>query len=392
MALQKLYQPCSRGRPNELSLEKALVGMIAHLTDLLRGFRLGLQPRSYVIGMRPWRKLVRYWLLEDKVVLKGRMISKVHFFLLVAPSIVARPGSKIFIWGYKAPSFIETFCSKWSVPLVRVEDGFIRSVHFGATRAPPVSLCFDTSAMYFDATQQSDLERIIETYNFDADKDLMRRARDGLAKLVDSRLSKYNASADADTETLYGPKDRKRILVVGQVESDASIERGCDRKIDNVGLVRIAVQENPDAQVIYKPHPEVLRGIRINKSDPADLGNICMVLDQDIALADAFRTIDHVYTITSLSGFEALIRGIKVTCIGMPFYAGWGVSDDRQLCPRREARRTVEEIFAASYILYPKYFNPVTNSSMTFEEALDFVAAMKSENTGTSASTRVQAY
>jgi capsular polysaccharide export protein len=349
--------------------------------DFLRRKGIALAPRSYVIGLRPWKKFIVYWLPGERVVRKSRMINRLHFFALIAPSILARPGSKVYVWGYKTPDFVEAFCEKWGIPIVRIEDGFIRSVALGAMLVPPLSLCFDTSAMYFDATKQSDLERILQTYDFKTDEPLMRRARAGVEKLITSRLSKYNTSHDADIEQIYGPKDRKRVLVVGQVEGDASILKGCDRKVDNNELVRIAVAENPDAQIVYKPHPEVLHGTRPNQSNPRDVSDICMVLDQDITLADAFRTVDHVYTITSLSGFEALIRGIKVTCIGMPFYAGWGSTDDRQQCPRRTVRRTPEEIFAAAYILYPKYFNPISKTPVTFEEALDLLAWMKSENT-----------
>ncbi|WEZ85825.1 hypothetical protein P6U16_22695 (plasmid) [Rhizobium sp. 32-5/1] len=156
-------------------------------------------------------------------------------------------------------------------------------------------------------------------------------------------------------------------------------QKGCARKIDNNDLVQIAFDENPGAQIIYKPHPEILHGTRRNHSNPDDVRHLCLILKQDIALADAFETVDHVYTITSLSGFEALIRGCKVSCIGMPFYAGWGVTDDRQTCTRRTATRTVEEIFAAAYILYPRYFDPMLRTELNFEEALDLLGRMKLE-------------
>ncbi|SFB59587.1 capsular polysaccharide export protein [Rhizobium sp. NFR07] len=336
-----------------------------------------MTPRSYVIGLRPWKRFIEFWLPGETVVRKSRFINQLHFYALIAPSILFRPGSKIYVWGYKAPAFVDAFAERWSIPLIRIEDGFIRSVALGAMRVPPLSLCFDMSGMYFDATKQSDLELTLETYDFAADGALLQRSQEGISKLVSSRLSKYNSSNDVDIDKIYGVKMRRRILVVGQVEGDASIEKGCSRKIDNNDLVRIAVEENPDAQVIYKPHPEVLQRTRPNQSDPRAVSDICMVLDQDITLADAFRTVDHVYTITSLAGFEALIRGIKVTCIGMPFYAGWGATEDRQLCPRRTAKRTPTEIFAAAYILYPRYFNPYTKQALTFEDALDLLTRLK---------------
>lgn len=347
-------------------------------------------PRSYVLGLSTWKDFISYWLPNEEIVRQDKMANPFHFYTTIAPWILARPGSKIYVWGYKVHKYVERFAERWNIPLVRIEDGFIRSVALGATKAPPLSLCFDTSAMYFDATKQSDLERLIETYDFAGNPELIERARAGINNLVNSRLSKYNTSNDIDVEQIYGPKTRKRVLVVGQVEGDASIQKGCSRKIDNNDLVLAAARENPDAQIIYKPHPEILHGTRTNQSKPDEVRHLAMILDQDITLADAFKTVDHVYTITSLSGFEALIRGLKVTCLGMPFYAGWGATDDRQACPRRTARRSVEEIFAASYILYAKYFDPILRKELTFEEALELLAWMKAKQSEQKALTAEQ--
>lgn len=353
--------------------------MFTQTTKILARIFRPRAARSYVLGLSSWKRFIRDWLPDEKVTMKSRHIGPIRFYALIAPSILMRPGSKVYVWGYKIPSFVERFCYRHSVPIIRIEDGFLRSVALGATKAAPISLCFDTSAMYFDATRQSDLERLIETYDFNADPALLERARSGIRSLVTSRLSKYNASKDVDIDAVYGPKTRKRVLVVGQVEDDASILKGCDRKIDNNDLVRIAAEENRGAQIIYKPHPELLHGTRPYQSNPRDVSHLATILEQDITLADAFVTIDHVYTITSLSGFEALIRGIQVTCVGMPFYAGWGATDDRQKCPRRTAKRSPEEIFAAAYILYPKYFNPALRKEIDFEGALELLASMKRE-------------
>ncbi|MFP3353495.1 hypothetical protein R0K04_19110, partial [Pseudoalteromonas sp. SIMBA_153] len=52
---------------------------------------------------------------------------------------------------------------------------------------------------------------------------------------------------------------------------------------------------------------------------------------QSIHLVDALESINHVYTITSLGGFEALLRGKKVTVLGRPFY--------ENLCKTEATRR-----------------------------------------------------
>lgn len=332
---------------------------------------------AFVFGLSPWKDFIRSWLPEERIYLQKRSVSWLEFHAVWAPIIAMSKHPKIYVWGYKHPAFIDRFSRLSRIPLIRIEDGFIRSVALGASKAPPLSLCFDAPVLHYDPSSQSTLERILETYDFSANPALLTRARRGMSRLIGSRLSKYNTSQDIDVHDVYGPKDRKRILVLGQVEDDMSIIKGCSRPITNNDLVRLAVQENPGAHVIYKPHPEILRGTRPARSRPDDVKAIAQVLIHDITLADAFETIDHVYTITSLSGFEALIRGIKVTCLGMPFYAGWGLTDDRQSCLRRSARRSVEEVFAAAYLLYPRYFHPHEMKAISFEEALELLHSMK---------------
>ena len=91
-------------------------------------------------------------------------------------------------------------------------------------------------------------------------------------------------------------------------------------------------------------------------------------------MSQAFETIDHVYTITSLAGFEALLRGLKVTTYGCPFYAGWGLTDDRQPNERRGRHLSIEALFAGAYLLYPRYFDPQSGKSLSFEETVDGIS------------------
>lgn len=334
------------------------------------------RPAAYVFGLRPWANYLNLWIPDRKIHKIDRDIGWPKFFAKYAVKILASKSVEIYVWGYKHPGYITTFCTVFRIPLIRIEDGFLRSVTLGKELHPPISLCFDSIGMYFNSSHQSSLEKIIESFDFDGDKALMQRARAGMLALVESRLSKYNLSNGKDIKTVYGPKTRSRILVIGQVESDMSLVKGNVAGMGNNDLVRAAADENPDAQIIYKPHPAA-------KGNDTDLvRNIAIVLGPGTALADAFSTVDRVYTMTSLAGFEALIRGIPVTCFGMPFYAGWGVTDDRRSCVRRTVKRTVEQIFAAAYILYPKYFDPRQKRSIQFEQALELLGTMKRESDG----------
>ncbi|WP_416799356.1 capsular polysaccharide biosynthesis protein [Ciceribacter azotifigens] len=342
----------------------------------------GNTPTVFLVGFKPWKVFMPRWLPESHVVRCATGILSLPDFLRRIPQILRSRSSAIYVWSYTAPWYVELLCRFYSVPLVRVEDGFLRSVGFGSEQTPPLSLCFAKKALYFDATVESDLEHILLSYDFESSPELIHRARRGISALVSSRISKYNAGRAADVQVLYGPKTKPRILIVGQVEGDMSMKKGMRRQLTNNAFVREVVAENPHAQVIYKPHPEVLRGLRRRprQSNPDEVREICLVLNEDIALADAFETVDRVYTMTSLSGFEALIRGIPVTCFGSPFYSGWGATEDRESCPRRTARRTVEAIFAAAYILYPQYRHPSSGEPLEFEEALELLQRMVGDN------------
>ncbi|MBB4184224.1 capsular polysaccharide export protein [Sinorhizobium terangae] len=322
------------------------------------------------------------WFPQHELRFAGAKQWPLEFELYWKRQLLKCPGAKVLAWQYKGPANLKEFCAYHAIPFHYVEDGFLRSVALGALHTPPLSLTFDARDMYFNAASPSELEEILSTYDFEGDQALMERARVTRKRLVSSRLSKYNSGRSLDIISVYGEKTRKRILVVGQVERDASIAYGCSKKVTNNDLVSLARLENPQAQVIYKPHPEVLKGTAAAESNPERVRDIAMILDEDISLADALETVDHVYTITSLSGFEALLRGIKVTTIGCPFYSGWGLTDDRQPNPRRGRKLTIDQVFAASYILYPRYLDPVTKMPIEIEQALDVLARMRSEQMG----------
>jgi hypothetical protein len=78
-----------------------------------------------------------------------------------------------------------------------------------------------------------------------------------------------------------------------------------------------------------------------------------------------------VYTISSLGGFEALLYEKKVTLLGCPFYSGWGLTDDRYSLERRNVGVSIQVLFAAAYMIYPKYLNPNTGKTMQLEDVIN---------------------
>lgn len=330
---------------------------------------------TYVVGFSTWKQYMRKFFPDRNLTFLPREISEHEFNLVWSKKILADRNAEIFIWGFKAPPYILQFIKKNNVKVVFVEDGFVRSVQLGASKAPPMSLCLDSRTPYFNAREASDLELMLQKHDFAADSALLERADKAIALLIKSGVSKYNHAAPVDLARLYGAKNGKRVLVIGQVEDDASIEFGCEQNISNNDLVRLAAKENPGAQIIYKPHPDVLAGHRDMQSNPEDVASLALILRDKLALAQALESVDHVYTITSLAGFEALLRGIKVTTMGAPFYAGWGLTDDRQVTPRRQRKLALRELFAGAYLLYPRYFDPSSGEERQLEDIVALIAS-----------------
>ena len=331
---------------------------------------------TYVVGFSTWKQYLRKYFPSRNLYFIDKNISEQMFNEIWRKKIAAQTRAEIFVWGFKAPEYILKFAAQHNKKVVFVEDGFIRSVQLGSQKAPPMSLAVDYKTPYFNARAESDLETLLSTYDFLSDTALELRAKKCISLIVEKGISKYNNSPSIDIAKFYGPKSKKRVLVIGQVEDDASIIHGCDKPITNNELVRIAANENPNAQIIYKPHPDVINGNRPGSSVD-NVKDICSVITADIPLAQAFHDVDHVYTITSLSGFEALLRGITVTTIGSPFYSGWGVTDDRQENSRRKRKLSVEQIFAAAYLLYPQYFDTESGETLSLESVIEKICTEK---------------
>ncbi|MGY6536804.1 MAG: capsular polysaccharide biosynthesis protein [Pararhodobacter sp.] len=249
---------------------------------------------------------------------------------------------------------------------LRVEDGFLRSRGLGAALTPPVSLVADDLGIYYDPAVESRLERLITAPLPPGGSE---RAQLLAGAIVSGGLTKYNIGTTADTlETTITRLRQERpgapvILAPGQVEDDASILSGAVDVRTNRALLQAVRSAEPEAIILFKPHPDVEAGLRQGAVPDADAMADLVVRGVDAAAL--LPLIDRVWTITSGLGFEALLRGKPVTCLGLPFYAGWGLTDDRAPAPaRRHAAAPVPlaTLVHAALIAYPRYLDPLTGS------------------------------
>lgn len=287
------------------------------------------------------------------------------------------PQSSIYIWGKKSFPDVEHYAYTHRIPVYRVEDGFIRSIGLGAKKTQPYSLIIDRQGIYFDPNQPSDLEEILQNHQFSPQE--LERAQKIRAFLVDKKISKYNLY---DNVQLHLPKDRTVILVPGQVDDDASIRFGAPG-MSNLQLLKQVRQNRPNAFIVYKPHPDVLKKKRAGHIDESEALKYCDQLVTEVGIDSVLASADEVHTMTSLVGFEALLRGVRVVTYGIPFYAGWGLSEDMRLCERRSRKLSIDEITAGVYILYPKYIHPETKQRCEIEILLGYLEKNRSYPTNT---------
>ncbi|MEM8731312.1 MAG: capsular polysaccharide biosynthesis protein [Pseudomonadota bacterium] len=250
---------------------------------------------------------------------------------------------------------------------IQVEDGFLRSRGLGADLVPPLSVVTDDLGIYYDPTRPSRLETLILEAAGTLRPDQKRRAEALMTRLTSEGVSKYNLSGGA-----VSLPEGHRILVPGQVEDDASILLGTNEVTTNLGLLQKVSAARPNAIIVYKPHPDVEAGLRPGRIEVGALAD-CVASACDPM--DLVAQVQEVWTMTSLLGFEALLRGVPVTTLGAPFYAGWGLTQDLGRVPaRRGARPDLLELIYAVLIAYPRYFDPVTGQACPVEVVVDRLA------------------
>ncbi|MCP9835116.1 MULTISPECIES: hypothetical protein [unclassified Cyanobium] len=257
-------------------------------------------------------------------------------------------------------------------PLIQLEDGFLRSSGRGAHLQLPLSLAVDAVGIYFDATCPSALERLLQEHCFNVEECL--RAKQLRAEILSASLSKYNLKGQSWNRPYH---DKSVVLVVGQVEQDASIRYGAPDIRTNLALAIAARRLEPEAHLIYKPHPFVANGRRPAGDGEDTIPNYVDVILPHVAINTLLNQVDRVHVLTSGTGFEALLRQVPVVCHGLPFYAGWGLTTDRLHCKRRQRKLTLDELVFGALMAYPTYVNQHCGWFITPEQAVEQLIALQ---------------
>lgn len=256
-----------------------------------------------------------------------------------------RENEHAVFWGARSAEGLPT-----SASVVRIEDGFLHSTGLGSDHVAPCSQIVDRRGLYFDPARPSDLTVILNESRFDEAE--LARARALRREVGRLGLTKYNLGRRKPAWSV--PGGGRVVLVPGQVADDASIRLGTRNITTTEDLLRAVRERRPDAFIIYKPHPDVLSGNRHGLIKTTALAD---VTEPDSDLISLIELADEVHTLSSLSGFEALIRGKEVYTYGLPFYAGWGLTYDALPQPWRQRQLSLDMLTAGVLLRYPIYWD-----------------------------------
>ncbi|HHQ4912650.1 TPA: capsular polysaccharide biosynthesis protein [Aeromonas veronii] len=268
---------------------------------------------------------------------------------------------QVLVWGSRYPELVSA---------IRVEDGFIRSKGLGSNLCRPSSLSLDPVGIYFDSRTPSGLEQLLN-YQQLTEPEIERGER-LISLLRQHQISKYNVG---EIQPYSPPMDgRQLVLVVGQVDGDASILTGSPYIRSNEQLLWAVRAAKPDAHILYKPHPDVVAGNRGGAISAACLAECVDSQVLDVGLTSLYPNVDELHTMTSLSGFEALVQGVKVTTWGQPFYSGWGLTTDANPPARRQRTLPLSALVYLTLVAYPLYLDWQTGLWISPEQLIHQLA------------------
>ncbi|HFW6765859.1 TPA: capsular polysaccharide biosynthesis protein [Campylobacter jejuni] len=336
--------------------------------------------RLFMLGFTLWKRhfIKPFFKAKDNEIIFLNSIKSLVRYKL-------KENDKFFIWGKRIDynTLKNTLIKKaqdenlfhFTPKISLVEDGFIRSISLGSDLTRPFSLIVDDKGLYIDPNKASKLEELLQNEIFD--KNMLNRAKDIIKTLLENRFSKYNGLKHEDLK-INAKIGQKVILIPAQVEDDASMILG-GFSLSTLDLLKEVRSKNQDAYIIFKPHPDVLSGNRVGLKDETLILKFCDEIVKDCSIDSAIKIADEIHTITSTSGFDALLRAKKVFTYGMPFYAGWGLTKDKHKCKRRTRKLSLEELVAGTLIIYPRYINPKTKTLCEIEVCLDIMLNLQKD-------------
>lgn len=283
-------------------------------------------------------------------------------------------------FGIEMPDIYAGRLSQLDKPILIAEETFLRSVtpSSGAPEGCPqkyldaVSHFLDARSPHFYTGAKSSLEQLLQS-----DIQFTPQQAEYSAKLIERivsrRLSKYNSQV---LDVVNFPDNGKEsVLLVDQVKGDMAITLNGGSDADFKEMLRCAVRDNPDCNIVIKTHVDARKGVLSGFELPPNV----VLYTEPVNMLSLLQKVKKMYVYSSGAGMEGILAGKEVYVFGSPVYAGWGLTHDRRSFPERTRKLSREELFYKTYILYSWYCNPLTNEPCDIETAIDLLTQLRDE-------------
>ncbi|GAB5459476.1 MAG: capsular polysaccharide biosynthesis protein [Henriciella sp.] len=321
----------------------------------------------FVANVAQWKQNFLHTYLTELGATNVEFVSRYADKYVIRNQFCGHRNYQLIVWGAQTPPAIARLAKTKKRDVWHLEDGFLRSKGLGADHIHPSSLILDRSdGIYYRSDKPSSLENYLATHKFtEAERG---RAAHYIRKITASNLTKYNIGEKNSGYTIS--ETAKNVIIFGQCEDDQSILFGSPKVRTNCQLIEKVLIDFPNSNIYFRPHPDVTAGLRRRLSDETQYQDRITIMSGSFPIWSNIQKFEVVCVMTSLAGFEALLRGRKVRTYGSPFYAGWGLTNDFLPCPRRNRNLSLEEVFFGAYIYAPDYIDSRTGKLSDIDKVI----------------------
>ena len=140
-----------------------------------------------------------------------------------------------------------------------------------------------------------------------------------------------------------------------------------------------AIERNPRKKIGVKIHPEFKYRKTYLSEFAREFSDRVTVYADDFDINVLLNGCESVYTYSSTTGLEGLLRQKEVVTFGCPIYAGYGLTDDCRVGLTVNRNLSVDEIAFALYVQNIIYLSPTTGKRTSATEALQALLWLKGE-------------
>ena len=212
-----------------------------------------------------------------------------------------------------------------------------------------ISYVVDKKSFPFVLSSRSELLDLLNDKDL-LDVPLMQEAPALLQLMRDLRVGAWPDYMSNVLRNFTSAADAPYVLIIGDDNLISDEDMACE-----LAVARAAKEENSGLNVIYIPHPIMIRRLKTQEDFLVSLKQYCIPILNTVCVADAVVGARQVYTRKSLGAFFALVHAVPLTVFEDAFYAGWGLTDDRFPCENRLRTLTLEELFCGFFLLYQNY-------------------------------------